>query len=154
MTFEKMPRRGSFCTKLISIFLIPTFILSNIAYASPTTNSASNQSQNITVTNPENIVIPREFGLVKSKFTGKDDRLVIHIQDAHCNYEAQSNIVKILENLNKNYNVSLVSVEGADGVIDTSWFKAFPDDEVRKEVADYFMKKGEITGAEFLSRVR
>jgi len=151
MTFKRMPRSGKFCVKLISIFLIPTFILSNIAYASPTTNSAKAQSQSITVTNPENIVVPREFGLVKTKFTGKDSRLIIHIQDAHCNYEAQSNIVKILETLYKNYNVGLVSVEGADGVIDTSWFKSFPDDEVRKEVADYFMKKGEITGPEFLS---
>lgn len=151
MTFKRMPRVGSFCVKLISIFLIPTFILSGVAYAAPTVNSTKTPSQDLSVTNPESIVVPREFGLVKTKFTGKDDRLIIHIQDAHCNYEAQSNIVRILENLYKNYNVSLVSVEGADGVIDTSWFKAFPDDEVRKEVADYFMKKGEITGPEFLS---
>jgi len=78
-------------------------------------------------------------------------KLVIHIQDVHCNYEAQSNIAKILESLARRYGLSLVAVEGAEGAIDTSWFKAFPDEEVRKEVADYFMKRGEITGPEFLS---
>ena len=151
MTFSRMPRRGSPCTKLISIFLILSFVSSNIVFAAPSEAPSKVQAQQIITTDPNNIVIPREFGLVKTKFTGKEPKLIIHIQDAHCNYEAQSNIVKILENLNKNYSVSLISVEGADGVIDTSWFKAFPDDEVRKEVADYFMKKGEITGPEFLS---
>ena len=45
----------------------------------------------------------------------------------------------------------MISVEGAEGIVDTSWFKAFPDAEIRKEVATYFMKKGEITGAEYFS---
>jgi len=151
MTFSRMPRKGNPCKKLISIFLILSFVSSNIALAAPSEAPSNIQTQQVITTDPNNIVIPREFGLVKTKFTGKEPKLIIHIQDAHCNYEAQSNIVKILENLNKNYNVSLISVEGADGVIDTSWFKAFPDNEVRKEVADYFMKKGEITGPEFLS---
>lgn len=160
MISQGTSRGRSFCVKAISFLLVPAFLLSNISFASAA--SAQNlapQAAALTaaapqaelVTDPEKIVVPREFGLVKSKFAGKGERLIVHIQDAHCNYEAQSNIVKILENLIRNYNLNLVSVEGADGVIDTSWFKAFPDDEVRKEVATYFMKKGEITGPEFLS---
>ena len=151
MTFWRMSKSGNFCNKIVSILLIQTFILSSLALAAPGPSPVKSSSTNATIVNPDKIVIPREFGLVKSKFTGTSDRLVVHIQDAHCNYEAQSNIAKILENLIKNYNVTFVSVEGADGAIDTSWFKAFPDEEVRKEVADYFMKKGEITGPEFLS---
>ncbi len=140
--------------KVVAIVLLPTFILSNIAFAETskvaTTNTPSKPVE--TVTNPDKIVIPRDYGLVKSRYTAKDsNRLIVHIQDAHCNYEAQSNIIKILECLVKNDGLSLVSVEGADGFIDTSWFKAFPDKDIRKEVADYFMKKGEITGPEFLS---
>ena len=141
--------RKNFCNKIVSIILIHTFVLSGLALAAP--GPIKSSSADASIINPDKIVIPREFGLVKSKFTGTSDRLIVHIQDAHCNYEAQSNIAKILENLVKNYNVTFVSVEGADGAIDTSWFKAFPDEEVRKEVADYFMKKGEITGPEFLS---
>ncbi|MFH0764513.1 MAG: sugar phosphate nucleotidyltransferase [Candidatus Omnitrophota bacterium] len=137
--------------KTISVFVIFTFLFSNVAFAVPAKSNIELAGNNETVTTPESIVVPRDFGLVKSKFNGNSGKLIVHIQDAHCNYEAQSNIVKILEGLVKNYSFGLVAVEGADGFIDTSWFKAFPDDEVRKEVADYFMKKGEITGPEFLS---
>ncbi|MDP2912610.1 MAG: hypothetical protein Q8N91_01200 [Candidatus Omnitrophota bacterium] len=157
---SKMRGKNNVFTKVVSILIIQSFILSNVAFAEPGTSKSVTEAKRdcfapsglaMTVVDPEKVVIPREFGLVKSKFIGNDGRLVIHIQDAHCNYEAQANIVKILENLVKNYNITLVSVEGADGVIDTSWFKAFPDEEIRKEVATYFMKKGEITGPEFLS---
>ncbi|MCX5679002.1 MAG: UTP--glucose-1-phosphate uridylyltransferase [Candidatus Omnitrophica bacterium] len=145
-----------FWKKTISILLIHAFLLSSLpagalqpAFAAALDNTPT-ATKEIT-TNPENIIISRDYGIVKSKFTGKSDKLIIHIQDAHCNYEAQSNIAKIIESLVKNDSLSFVSVEGADGLIDTSWFKAFPDAEVRKEVANYFMKKGEITGPEFLS---
>ncbi|MFA6610271.1 MAG: hypothetical protein WCT15_05435, partial [Candidatus Omnitrophota bacterium] len=152
MIFWRQSALGKYFNKVISTLIIQTFIFSSIAFAVPGEKSPVkiNPQYNI-AENPEKVVIPRDFGLVKSNFVGNSGKLVIHIQDAHCNYEAQSNIVRILENLVKNYKVSFVAVEGADGIIDTSWFKAFPDDEVRKEVADYFMKKGEITGPEFLS---
>lgn len=151
MTFLGMPKRENLCIKIISIFVAQAFLLSNIAFAVPQDKPANLSAQKEIIVDPEKIVIPIESGLVKSKFAGNTGRLVIHIQDAHCNFEAQSNIVKILENLYRNYNIDFIAVEGADGPIDTSWFKAFPDDEVRKEVATYFMKKGEITGPEFLS---
>ncbi|MDO8535786.1 MAG: hypothetical protein Q7S30_02080, partial [Candidatus Omnitrophota bacterium] len=139
--------------RIVASIVAFSFLLSNIAFAeTPKSNIAPDiKKPTEVVTDPEKIVISRDYGLVKSKFTGKDKKLVIHIQDAHCNYEAQSNIAKILESLIKNDGLSLVSVEGADGFIDTSWFKAFPDADIRKEVADYFMKKGEITGPELLS---
>ncbi|MDD5173207.1 MAG: 6-phosphofructokinase [Candidatus Omnitrophica bacterium] len=139
--------------RAVSLLVVVSFVFSNVAFAdiSKTTSLDAKKPVEIT-TDPDKIVIPRDYGLIKSKYTARDSkRLVIHIQDAHCNYEAQSNIIKILECLVKNDGLSLVSVEGADGFIDTSWFKAFPDADIRKEVADYFMKKGEITGPEFLS---
>ena len=151
MNFGVVPKRGSLFNKIISILIIQTFILSNIAFAIPQQNTSNLSGKPTITTDPEKIVIPNDAGLIRSKHIGNSGKLIIHIQDAHCNYEAQSNIAKILENLIKNNNLTLVSVEGADGFVDTSWFKAFPDDEVRKEVADYFMKKGEITGPEFLS---
>ena len=139
--------------KTIALLVALSFVFSNIVLADTpkNTNLDAKKWTEIT-TDPEKIVVPRDYGLVKSRYTAKDSKkLVIHIQDAHCNYEAQSNIIKILECLIKNDGLGLISVEGADGFIDTSWFKAFPDADIRKEVADYFMKKGEITGPEFLS---
>jgi len=151
MPFVRMSRAGGLFTKAISIFVAATFALSSISFALPEDRKLTTPTHEELVTNPDKIIIPRELGLVKSKFIGNEGRLVIHIQDAHCNYEAQTNIAKMLENLVKNYNITLVSVEGADGYLDTSWFKSFPDEDVRREVADYFMKKGEITGPEFIS---
>mgnify|MGYP003392737759 CR=1 FL=1 len=153
MIFQILSTKTSL-KRIISLFVASTFIFSNVAFAdiSKTTNAPDNQKEPQAVTDPAKIVISRDYGLIKSKFTGKDNKkLIVHIQDAHCNYEAQTNITKILEGLIKNDGLKLVSVEGADGFIDTSWFKAFPDADIRKEVADYFMKKGEITGPEFLS---
>jgi len=99
----------------------------------------------------EDIKVAVDFGTLKSKYAGSGDKIIIHIQDAHCNFEAQQNITKILDHMVKNYGVDMICVEGAEGVVDTSWFKAFPDEEIREEVATYFMKKGEITGTEFYS---
>ncbi|MDP3790568.1 MAG: hypothetical protein Q8R38_00790 [Candidatus Omnitrophota bacterium] len=152
MNLSNLPSGMRF-KKVVSLVVAISFIFSNIALADiPKTSTLDTKKSAQITTDPEKIVIPRDYGLVKAKYTAKDSRkLVVHIQDAHCNYEAQSNIIKILECLIKNDGLSLISVEGADGFIDTSWFKAFPDADIRKEVADYFMKKGEITGPEFLA---
>ncbi|KJJ85483.1 hypothetical protein OMAG_000649, partial [Candidatus Omnitrophus magneticus] len=103
------------------------------------------------INNVNDIGIAIDSGTIKSRYQGNTDKVIIHIQDAHCNYEAQDNINKILDQLSKECGLNMISVEGAEGVVDTSWFRAFPDEEIRKEVATYFMKKGEITGAEFFS---
>lgn len=144
--------RNTVVSKTISILLLQTFLFYNTSFASidkapqPLTKDVKFKQASI-----DDIGISKDIGTIKTKYKGKDGKLLIHIQDAHCNYEAQTNISKILETLSKDYNINTISVEGADGYVDTAWFKSFPDAEIRKEVADYFMKKGEITGAEFLS---
>jgi len=132
--------------------LLQVFLFHNTGFA------AVDKAVSVSDTDPStrkvtihDIGLPKDIGSVKSRHEGGGRKLVVHIQDAHCNYEAQSNIANILEHFIKNYDIKFVAVEGADGIVDTSWFKEFPDAEIRNEVADYFMKKGEITGAEFLS---
>ena len=89
--------------KLLSLFIVQAFVLSNIAFAVPTTaatdDSLKLSKQKEVISDPEKMIIPREAGLVKSKFAGKNGKLIVHIQDAHCNFEAQSNIAKIIETL-------------------------------------------------------
>jgi hypothetical protein len=96
------------------------------------------------------VQIPEDLGLVKDSYKGAGDKLVVHIQDAHCNYEAQTNIYKMIELLVEKNKLKLLAVEGSEGVIDTGTFSSFPDQKIKKEVADYFMKKGRITGPEYL----
>lgn len=100
---------------------------------------------------PDKITVSQERGTIIARFNGGGNKLIIHIQDAHCNYEAQSNIAKIVEGLAKDKGARLIAVEGADGMIDTSRFNVFSNADIRREIADYFMRKGEITGPEYLS---
>ena len=144
--------RSKKVVKVISLLLVQCFLLYSTGFASiDDIKDSDSDVVKEEILSVENIGVPKDIGSVKTYHKGKSDKVVIHIQDAHCNYEAQANIAKMLESLIKDYNIDLVVVEGADGVVDTSWFKAFPDTDIRKEVADYFMKKGEITGVEFLS---
>jgi len=145
-------KKWKFLKRILALLLVPAFLLSNIAFASVDKTAVSNKNSiDKTELSIDKVNIPVGVGSIKAKYQSKSPNVVFHIQDAHCNYEAQKNIAKILEHLIKNYNVNFVAVEGADGLVDTAWFKAFPDTEVRREAADYFMKKGEITGTEFLS---
>ena len=146
--------KNSFFTKTVAIVLVAAFSFYNcdISLAIPDAEiKAPDVMAEASMLSVEDIGIAIDVGTVRSKFTGQTGRTIVHIQDAHCNFEAQSNISRILEQLAKDSGIDMISVEGAEGNVDTAWFRAFPDAEIRREVATYFMKKGEITGAEFFS---
>ena len=94
--------------------------------------------------------IPEKYGRVVESYQGKDNRLIVQIQDLHTNYEAQANEAKIIYHLLKNKGWRLVATEGAEGEVDTSIFELFDDTATKEEVARFFMNKGQITGAEYL----
>ncbi|MBF0216438.1 MAG: hypothetical protein HQL30_05535, partial [Candidatus Omnitrophica bacterium] len=152
--------KRSALTKFVSVLLTLTFSFFDVSFGASTPvtgQSADTAEGKITQLTPgmpisvEDIGIAIDSGSIKQKYQATGEKVVIHIQDAHCNFEAQQNINKILDQLRNEMGLDMISVEGAEGIVDTSWFKAFPDAEIRKEVATYFMKKGEITGAEFFS---
>ncbi|NQT33042.1 MAG: hypothetical protein HQ594_05155, partial [Candidatus Omnitrophica bacterium] len=144
--------KNSLLFKTASIFLVFSFLMYNTAFSAVqgklTAPEAADAKAILAV---DDIGIAIDAGTVKSRYSGASGKVIVHIQDAHCNFEAQTNINKMLDQLSKECGINMISVEGAEGIVDTAWFKAFPDAEIRKEVATYFMKKGEITGAEFFS---
>ena len=81
-----------FWKKTVSILLVHAFLLSGITTGlmpSAIATTLDKTSPIIEVaTTPDSIVIPKDCGMIKSKFIGKGDKLIVHIQDAHCNYEA------------------------------------------------------------------
>jgi len=98
--------------------------------------------------------LPRGLGEIKdawktSETIGKEDRVVIHIQDAHCNYDAQKKISDIIEYLHNNYGVSTINLEGGEGAYDLAAFTDIQDKVVREKVADYFVRQGLVNGAEY-----
>ena len=98
------------------------------------------------------IRVNRSYGrVVSSEHNEKSDLHIIHIQDAHCNVEAQMNIVNLIDDMVKNYGVKIVGVEGASGKFDTGRIATFPDKEVLQQVTEYFLNSGKISGSEYFS---
>ena len=100
------------------------------------------------------IKVPEKYGKVKERYKGKNDKVVVHIQDAHTSLDAQKNIGQILESLSahkegSNEKALLVGIEGAKGNFETNALKQFPVPQARKIVSDFFLKHGKITGPEY-----
>ncbi|MFB0527046.1 MAG: hypothetical protein ACETVO_06230, partial [bacterium] len=114
---------------------------------------------------------------------GIGNRLIIHIQDAHSSPEAQLNSANILkylrDSLSQTSGVSsenltrkgetivshsqpnqkqalplLICVEGASGLVDTTFLSSFPEKKIKEEVASEFLKEGKITGEEYFAIVK
>jgi hypothetical protein len=99
--------------------------------------------------NIDTFALPEHLGQVKDKSKGSADTIVLHIQDAHCNYAAQHAIVKLMEHLNRSYGVSVINLEGGVGSYDFSIFTRIPDKSIREKVADDFVREGLVSGAEY-----
>ena len=137
--------KRSLAFKAISLFMVFAFSFYSTGFA-VTDDIVGSSSGPVEeqISGVEDIGIAIDAGTVKSRYSGGTEKVIVHIQDAHCNYEAQSNINKILDQVTKECGIDLISVEGAEGIVDTAWFRAFPDAEIRKEVATYFMKKSAV----------
>ncbi|MCM8813545.1 MAG: hypothetical protein NC924_06390, partial [Candidatus Omnitrophica bacterium] len=95
--------------------------------------------------------IPGSWGLIREVHNAAANKVIINIQDAHCDFDAQQNIAKIIDRLVSVYHVKLVAVEGAAGRVSNPVLEAFPDKKIVRNVASYFMKEGKLTGPEYLA---
>lgn len=106
--------------------------------------------------------VPEYLGEVKDRFNLSSEQkhafnpnnsdqqsTIIHIQDAHCNYDAQHKIAEIIGYLSRTYDVTEINLEGGEGEYDLSIFTDVKDGDIREQVADSFVKDGELNGAEF-----
>ncbi len=94
--------------------------------------------------------IPSSWGRVEQIYKGTSPQVIVHIQDAHCNYQCETNISKIVNRLVKEYGLRLAGIEGSSGPIDTGVFASFPEDDIRGQTADYFVRQGKLSGVEAL----
>ncbi|MEA3490004.1 MAG: hypothetical protein U9R44_06685 [Candidatus Omnitrophota bacterium] len=97
----------------------------------------------------DTFTIPAHLGDIKYRYKGDSKKFIVHIQDAHCNFKAQNKISSIIDYVNKEYGIEMINLEGGEGDYDLSVFTSITGKAIRKEVAEYFVKKGEINGAEF-----
>jgi len=100
----------------------------------------------------DTFTLPQYLGHVRDTSIGKSPKnIVIHIQDAHCNYGAQLAISNIIAYLHDEYGISALNLEGGTGDYDLAIFAKIEDKKVREKVADYFVKEGLVSGAEYYS---
>lgn len=110
------------------------------------------------------IEIPQELGKVTESWSKEGAGsgassglpLVIHIQDAHGIYGAHKNSASILKILAAGSSSGsepglLVCVEGAWERVTPEWLNLFPDEAAKRETAESFLEKGEMTGEEYFS---
>jgi len=137
--------------KVISIITLHLFIISNISYA--VTDISRNRDSKIekSALAVDTLAIPRDYGSVKERSNGGNGKLVLYIQDAHCNYAAQHKIAEMLEYFSKEYGADTVNLEGGKGQYDLSAFTDIENKGVREKVADYFVREGLVSGSEYFT---
>lgn len=103
----------------------------------------------------ETFQLPQYLGEVKDSWgpvavstEGPRSPVVIHIQDAHCNYLAQQKISEIIGFFNRSYGVRAVNLEGGAGAYDLSVLSGIDDIKLRMSIADKLVRDGEVGGAE------
>ncbi len=135
--------------KIISLFtalcFLCTFAGQNLSWASQD-NATIKDFKKIFDNVPE---IPAEYGKVTSikDFGGKS--VVVNIQDLHCHPEAQKHIARIIEVLDKNYNVKKIFVEGAYGKIDASWLTKIENKEFKENTIENMFEQGRLNASEY-----
>ncbi|MCX5686805.1 MAG: hypothetical protein NTW09_05055 [Candidatus Omnitrophica bacterium] len=135
-------------SRLITAVITITAFLSTSLYAGPATvrPAAAPSAFDINA-----FSLPAGLGEVSSVFKGTNGKTILHIQDAHCDYNAQHAIAAIIANLSANYNARIVFLEGGAGSYNFSAFDRIGDPAIKEKVSDYFVREGIVTGAEFFA---
>ncbi|MBK8870979.1 MAG: protein kinase family protein [Elusimicrobia bacterium] len=91
------------------------------------------------------------YGSVRDVYLSpkKDAPFIVHIQDAHGIEEAQRNISSMIEIVGQEPRIQLVGLEAAWGPFSLQPYRDYPDANITKEIADFFLKKGLIAGPEY-----
>lgn len=100
-------------------------------------------------TNPDDI-LPTECGRVVERSGGRNDILMINIQDLHCNPEVQRNITKTLRIIEEHAPIAGIFVEGApQGPVPLQLLSSIPDETLRAKILDALLGAGILSGAEY-----
>jgi len=129
--------------KLIALVVVLCFTTTTVGWSTPPVS--------VPITKPIqklNISIPEEFGSIRESFQGEGSKIIVHIQDAHANYEAQSNIRNLLDYLSRQHQFNFVALEGASEALYPASYHFYPFADINIKIADYLAQKGELSGAE------
>ncbi len=118
---------------------------------SPESFSSSRAASYENELEPEAILIPDQYGTVIETHEGTNGKLIVHVQDAHMNYEAQKNEAAIIESLITDYGLNLILLEGRFTDENFDYVRERELLHARIEKADKLLKKGFINGIDYLN---
>lgn len=98
-----------------------------------------------------NVEIPQKLAKVEEIYEAPpkvDPQLILHVQNAHGNYDAQRRIAELMRYLYDQYGFRLFFVEGAVDRIEPDVLRLFPHSAQNMKVADSLAREGKLTGAE------
>ncbi len=159
MAFNGLTRKGRFI-RFIAIFTICLFSIGEVypAYAQPlsiqnaeaTSSSPYPASAHATLI-ANHLSVPEALGTIQDVFIptkNSQNKIVIHLQSAHANYDAESNAQKIIKYLQTEYGLRLIFLEGGEGALDSLFFRSFPDEELKLSVLEEYLRRGDLSGGE------
>lgn len=92
--------------------------------------------------------LPPDLGIIQALVSG-DGPTIIHLQNAHGNYEAQKKIQAILHYLREHYGIKILFLEGSASRLNPELLAFAPGDKSRNlQIADSLAKKSLVKGAE------
>ncbi|MBD3426776.1 MAG: diguanylate cyclase [Candidatus Omnitrophica bacterium] len=141
--------------KLISLLILPVLLLTSVpsgeVFSLEQAHNTNYRQAQRSVSGPvdvDKILLPRHLGYIDSRHKGSSGKVVFHIKDAHCNYNAQKSIYRIIDWLVDNYGVKLVNLEGARGEYDMGILERIRDPFVKRDIIEKYTKLGLISAAE------
>ncbi|MBI4115023.1 MAG: hypothetical protein HY447_00435, partial [Candidatus Omnitrophica bacterium] len=140
MTFYK-------ARKLISLFIVFTFLLSDLARANPSIIE-NRYRASVEAKIPLDIALPSELGTVQEYDAPRAAPLVVHIQTAHTHYESAQKVKGIIHYLQKHHKIKLLFVEGASESLHPEFLQFFEDPVSNAKMIDELAQRGELTGVD------
>jgi len=103
------------------------------------------------LTDPAYITIPEQYGTIIETHKGTNGKTIIHIQDAHMNYEGQKNEAMLIESLLEDYGLNLILLEGKVTDFNFNYIRERASVEERAQKADELLKDGVINGVNYVN---
>ena len=100
---------------------------------------------------PFNITVPAMYGTIIDSYKGTNGKLIVHIQDAHANYEAQKNIAGIIESLLSGYDMKLIFREGGSTDKDFTYLRKEAGLDARIRASEKLLKNATITAIDYVN---
>lgn len=157
--FTGFTEKHSIFRRTVTIMVLAAFVLNFVLHDAVAAVDVINPPFELTEETPQTFAhlnidtftVPAHLGEIRYSYKGDSDKFIIHVQDAHCNPYAQHKVADIFGYLTNEYGLSVLNLEGGDGDYDLGTFTAISGEAIRREVADYFLEKGEINGAEYFA---